>query len=83
MFEGPNYPQPLDESHLKEWMEKRRSSKIFYSYLVTIWDEFEVTYVPVFVEKCSKLQKYLRYAQAPDHQLLVAAYDLYSDRSVI
>lgn len=39
MFEGLNYPQPLDGSLLDEWLEKGRVSKIPYAYLVIIWDE--------------------------------------------
>jgi hypothetical protein len=83
MFEGPNYPQPLDESLFEAWLERGRLSKIPYAYLVVIWDELETTYVPVFVELRSELQTYPRYGQAPDHQLLVAAYDLYSETRVI
>ncbi|WP_158857508.1 hypothetical protein [Lunatibacter salilacus] len=83
MFEGPNYPQPLDESLLDEWLEKGRLSKIPYAYLVIIWDELEASYAPVYVEQRSELQKYPRYGQAPDHQLLVAAYDLYSETRII
>jgi len=83
MFEGPNYPQPLDESLLEEWLEKGRTSKIPYAYLVVIWDELDSLYAPVYVERRSELQKYARYGQAPDHQLLVAAYDLYSETKVI
>lgn len=83
MFEGPNYPQPLDESILDEWMEKGRASKIPFAYIIIIWDELETAYLPVFVEKHSEIQKYPRYGQAPDHQLLVAAYDLYSETRVV
>ena len=83
MFEGPNYPKPLDESLLDEWLEKGRLSKIPYAYLIIIWDELETAYAPVFVEKRSELKKYPRYGQAPDHQLLVAAYDIYSETRVI
>jgi hypothetical protein len=83
MFEGPNYPQPLDESLLTEWMEKGRSSKIPYAYLVILWDELESAYAPVFLAQRSELHKFPRYGQAPDHQLLVAAYDLYSETRVI
>ncbi len=83
MFEGPNYPQSLDESLLEEWLEKGRTSKIPYAYLVVIYDELDSLYAPVYVEQRSDLQKYPRYGQAPDHQLLVAAYDLYSETRVI
>ncbi|WP_194777171.1 hypothetical protein [Pararhodonellum marinum] len=83
MFEGPNYPESLDESVFEEWLEKGRSSKIPYAYLMVIWDELDGLYAPVYVELRSELKKYARYGQAPDHQLLVAAYDLYSETRVI
>jgi hypothetical protein len=73
----------LDESLFDEWLEKGRLSKIPYGYLIVIWDELDGLYSPVYVEERSELQNYSRYGQPPDHQLLVAAYDLYSETRVI
>lgn len=83
MFDGPNYPQTLDESLFDEWLEKGRAGKIPYAYLLVIWDELDGLYTPVYIEERSEIHKYARYGQAPDHQLLVAAYDLYSETRVI
>lgn len=83
MFDSPDFPQILDESLFDEWLQKGRSSKIPYAYLVIIWDELDGLYYPVYVEERSELQKFARYGQAADHQLLVAAYDLFSETRVI
>jgi hypothetical protein len=48
-----------------------------------VWDELDRTYMPVYVEQRSEIQNFARYGQAPDHRLLVAAYDLYSETRVV
>ncbi|WP_162419254.1 hypothetical protein [Cyclobacterium roseum] len=83
MFEGPNYPQPLDESLFGEWLENGRSTIIPHSYLLIIWDELDTAYLPVYTNDRDELQQFPRLGQAPDHQLLVAAYDLYSETRVV
>lgn len=83
MFDGPDYPQPLDEFLLDEWFEKGRESKIPYAYLLIVWDELDAKYRPIFTEKRSEIQEYARYGQSPENQLLVAAYDLYSEGRLI
>ncbi|PSL03812.1 hypothetical protein [Cecembia rubra] len=83
MFEGPNYPKPLDESLFDEWLENGRSRKIPYAYLLVIWDELDGMYLPFFAEDRSEIQSYPRYGSSPENQLLVAAYDLYSGTRVI
>jgi len=83
MFNGPDYPQTLDESQFDEWLEKGRESKIPYAYLLIVWDELDAIYRPVYTEKRSDIQDYARYGQSPENQLLVAAYDLYSEGRVL
>lgn len=83
MFDGADYPKPLDESVFDEWLEQGRNSKIPYAYLMIIWDELYAAYSPEYVERRIDLQQYTRYGQGPDHHLLVAAYDLYSETRVI
>lgn len=83
MFEGPSYPNALDESVFEEWLAKGRLSKTPFAYLLVIWDELDRTYIPLYIEQRSELKNFARYGQAPDHQLLVAAYDLYSETRVV
>ncbi len=64
------------------WLEKGRASKIPYEYLLIIWDELEQEYQPVYVEKRVDLMSYEKYGTSPAQQLLVAAYDLYSESRV-
>lgn len=83
MFDGADYPKSLDESVFDEWLEQGRNSKIPYAYLMIIWDDLYASYSPEYVEHRKDLQQYTRYGHGPDHQLLVAAYDLYSETRVI
>lgn len=83
MFDGPDYPQSLDESVFESWLEKGRASIIPYAYLLIIWDELESNYMPVYTEDRSEIQQFARYGNAPDHRLLLAAYDLYSESRVV
>jgi hypothetical protein len=83
MFEGPSYPSALDESVFEEWLAKGRMSITPFAYMLVIWDELDRTYMPVYVEQRSELQTFARYGEAPDHRLLVAAYDLYSETRVV
>lgn len=83
MFEGPSYPDALDESIFEEWLVKGRLSKAPFAYMLVIWDELDQRYMPVYVEQRSEIQNFARYGQAPDHRLLVAAYDLYSETRVV
>ncbi|MCC5928227.1 MAG: hypothetical protein JJU28_03180 [Cyclobacteriaceae bacterium] len=83
MFDGPDFPQALDESLFEEWLEKGRESRIPYTYLMIIWDELDTRYLPLYTEKISDIQRHARYGQSPENQLLVAAYDLYSETRVL
>ncbi|MCH7411752.1 hypothetical protein MM239_20365 [Belliella sp. DSM 111904] len=83
MFDGPDYPKSLHEDVFEEWLEKGRESKIPFAYLLIIWDEIDSKYSPYYTEQKSEIYKYARYGQDPDHQLLVAAYDLYSESRVL
>jgi hypothetical protein len=83
MFESPDYPKALAESVFDSWLEKGRSSKISYAYILIVWDELEATYFPVFVEGREQLQDYERYGISSQRQTLVAAYDLYSESRIL
>ncbi len=79
MFDGSDFPKPLDEALFDEWLEKGRSSKISYRFLMIIWDELEGNYLPVYTENRDDLVKYAPYQTATVRESLVAAYDLYSE----
>lgn len=82
MFDGPDYPKALDEALFESWLEMGREAKIPYTYLLVVWDEAESCYLPVFVENRSEIHSYEKYGTSPVRQLLVAAYDLYSESKI-
>ena len=82
MFDGAVFPKSLDEATFESWLEKGRSSRLSYTYLLIIWDELESQYLPVFVEAREKIQEYERYPGASSNESLIAAYDLYSESRV-
>lgn len=82
MFDGPDYPKSLDESIFESWFELGRESRIPYAYLLIVWDEIEVKYLPIYVEERKDIESYEKYGESPARQLLVAAYDLFSESRV-
>ncbi|MBM3167722.1 MAG: hypothetical protein FJZ76_00420 [Bacteroidetes bacterium] len=82
MFNSSEYPKPLDESRFNSWLEQGRVSRIPYTYLLIIWDELDEEYLPVYLEKRADLTSYEKYGTSPAQQVLVAAYDLYSESRV-
>lgn len=82
MFNSSEYPKPLNESQFMAWLEKGRASRIPFAYLLVLWDDLEQEYLPVYVEKRVDLLSYEKYGTSPAQQLLVAAYDLFSESRV-
>lgn len=82
MFDSPGFPRSLDEAVFDSWLEMGRASKIPYGFLLIIWDEIEEEYLPFFAENRSEIEGYEKYGDSPARQLLVAAYDLYSESRV-
>ena len=80
MFDGADFPKPLDEELFDSWLENGRQSNLRYSYLLIIWDELESDYQPVYVESRDELNGY---TPLPGRESLVAAYDLYSESRII
>ena len=80
MFESPDYPKALDEEIFNQWLEKGRSSKIGYSHLLIIWDDYESAYRPVYVAHRDEIKPY---REAGSRERLVAAYDLYSESRIM
>ncbi|NVJ84969.1 MAG: hypothetical protein HWE15_01615 [Algoriphagus sp.] len=83
MFDSPEYPKSLSEDLFEEWLETGRESRIPYAYMLVIWDEIERKYRPVYVEQRNQIHSYPRFGQSPENQMLVAAYDLYSESRVV
>jgi hypothetical protein len=80
MFEGREYPKGLDEEVFNRWLENGRSSKIGYSHLLVIWDDYESAYQPVYVSHRDDIKTYQR---PLSRERLVAAYDLYSESRIL
>lgn len=83
MFESPDFPQSLDESIFESWLEAGRDSKIPYEYLMVVWDSLDSKYLPQYAENREEVENYPRYGSSPEHQTLVAAYDLHSEGRVM
>lgn len=82
MFEGSNFPKSLDEELFDGWLESGRQQKMSYNYLLIVWDELESKYQPVYVEDREEIDNYTRNKNIGT-ELLVAAYDLYSESRVV
>lgn len=82
MFEGLKFPKSLDESLFNSWMEAGRASPISYCYLLIFWDELDEKYLPSYALNRSEIEEHEKYGCSPARQLLVAAYDLYSESRV-
>ena len=83
MFDGSGFPKSLDEEVFNLWMENGRASKIRYSYLLIIWDEYESNYRPVYAEHRAEIGEYEIYKTSTGRESLVAAYDLYSESRIV
>lgn len=82
MFEGPDYPKPLNEDQFDQWLEEGRELKINYDYMLIIWDSFEEQYAPIYVENRSKFKEYEHYGESVNSETIVAIYDLYSEARI-
>ena len=82
MFEGPDYPKPLDEDQFDDWLEEGRSLKINYEYMLIIWDAFEEKYLPIYVEGRSQFNEYEYFGESVNNETIVAIYDLYSEARI-
>lgn len=83
MFNGPDFPKPLDEGVFSVWLENGRLGKIGYKYLLIIWDEYDSLYRPVYVERRDEIAGYSPYKSSVGYESLVAAYDLYSESRIL
>lgn len=83
MFESFGFSKSLDEEHFDSWLENGRNSKISYKFMLIIWDEQESVYQPVYLENRSDLQDYAKDKSFNSREMLVAAYDLYSESKIM
>jgi hypothetical protein len=83
MFDGRGFPKSLNEDDFNLWLENGRLSKVGYSYLLVVWDQYESKYAPVYIERREEIDGYERYESAIGRESLVAAYDLYSESRII
>jgi hypothetical protein len=79
MFEGPDFPKPLDEEVFNRWLENGRQSKIGYHYLLIVWDDFESAYQPIYVAQRDEINTY---KISRSRERFIAAYDLYSSQEL-
>lgn len=80
MFEGPDFQKPLEEEVFNRWLENGRLSRIGYSHLVIVWDDYESSYVPVYVTSRDEINSY----RTPgNRERFIAAYDLYSESRIV
>lgn len=82
MFDSIEYPKSLDEAVFDSWLERGRASKIPYAYLLLIWDELDEKYLPVYVENRAEIEIFEKYGHSPVRQVMVAAYDIYSESRI-
>ena len=82
MFNGPDFPAPLEEEVLSQWFEEGRSNKIGYQYLLIIWDEYDSAYRPIYAQHRDEISHYETYPTATGREALIAAYDLYSESKI-
>lgn len=79
MFDGPDFPNSLDEEVFNRWLENGRLAKIGYNYLLIVWDEYDSSYRPVYVACRDEIETYtLSYSR----ERFIAAYDLYSESRI-
>jgi len=83
MFDGPGFPKSLDEEVFNGWLENGRLSKIGYSYLLIIWDDYDSNYRPVYAEHRDEISQYETYTASTGRESLVASYDLYSESRIV
>ena len=83
MFNGPDFPKPLDEDVFEQWLENGRQSKMAYNYLLIVWDGYESAYRPVYASNRDEIDQYEPYQMAKGRESLVAAYNLYSESRIL
>lgn len=73
------YGKSLEEETFEYWLEKGRSSHMGHHYLLILWDTLEESYLPAYVSARDQIESY---AGQEGREILVAAYDLYSESRI-
>ena len=81
MFESAGYGTPLEEQRFERWLEKGRSHRIGYQYLIVLWNQAENDFHPVFMENRPEVSDYVNHLDVNEE--LVAIYDLYSESRIL
>lgn len=82
MFDNLNFSASLDEQRFDDWLVQGRESKLGYSHMVILWDETQKEYRPVYLSERTEIAKYQDNPSMVG-DVLVAAYDLYSESKVV
>lgn len=77
MFETSDR-RPLEEHVFEEWLEKGRSDRMGFHYLIVVWNAFDREYQPVYRTSREEAEAYQPGLQ--EHQ--IAIYDLYSESRI-
>lgn len=83
MFNGPDFPKPLDENEFNSWLENGRLDKLGHKYLLIIWDEYDSQYRPVYATHRDEFDRYEIYKSSVGRESLIAVYDLYSETKIV
>lgn len=83
MFDGPGFPLALDEDVFDQWIEKGKTDKLGFRYLLIVWDEYDSAYRPQYAQKREEFDHYPRYESSTSRESLIAVYDLYSESRVV
>jgi hypothetical protein len=82
MFDSSGFPKPLEEEIFYSWLEKGRSSRLSFKFLLVVWNEFESEYQGVFAEDRDKIREYKAHGLTNGAESLIAVYDLYSESRI-
>ncbi len=81
MFESSEFPKSLDEDVFDAWLENGRQQKLSYNYLLVVWNEQDMEYQPVYAADRETIENY-KTNENIGTEILVAAYDLYSESRI-
>lgn len=81
MFESSGHGGSLDEELFEAWLEKGRSGKVGFHYLIVIWNSWDNDFRPAYVETREDIYDYQKNIDATEE--MVAIYDLYSESRVV
>jgi hypothetical protein len=80
MFDNSEFPKSLDEEVFDQWLEAGRKARTGYHYLLVVWDDYDSSYKPVYVEQREEISAY---RNPRNRERFIAAYDLYSESRIL